>query len=334
MISDYFGGYRANERVFLELRSLPPPTSDIIDCLAPMKGEFFKTRQSCVERIRELSTRELSDAEAWSIARRMRRYRISRGLHALGVLRDRYVPPSGVLPGFWAFLSISPLVLFLRQRVRFYCFATLRRLRGQEIVQSVHNTNESGFTHNYRQILDFSWGHRNRTERIMNVLKTIGGYDFRNSRILCVGPRNESEILLLRAHGFRKRNIESIDLFSYSPRIRVMDMNDLDYEDDSFDVHYSSAVIKYSPDIRRTAAQAVRTTRNGGLMVFGFMYGMESDIIPDGSALAVGVRDLLKLFEGHVDHVYWHDEYMVAPDDIRAAIIFRLKKQPAGIEEL
>lgn len=323
------GGYRANETVLLELQTAA--STEIANALGPMRGEFFSTREACVARIRELSTRELSDAEAWSIARRMRRYRISRGLHALGV---RYVPPSGVLPGFWAFLSISPLMLLLRQRVRFYCFATLRRLRGQEIVQSVHNTNESGFTHNYRQMLDFSLGHRNRTERIMNVLKTIGGYDFRNSRILCVGPRNESEILLLRAHGFRKRNIESIDLFSYSPRIRVMDMNDLDYEDDAFDVHYSSAVIKYSPDIRRTAAQAVRTTRNGGLMVFGFMYGMESDIIPDGSALAGGVRDLLKLFEGHVDHVYWHDEYMVAPDDIRAAIIFRLKKPPAGIEEL
>lgn len=322
------GGYRASELVFRELQvSLPP---EVVNALAPMRDEFFGTREACAARISELTKQELSGSEAWSIARRMRRYRISRGLHALGVVRRLYVPPSYVLPGFWAFLSVSPLVLFLRQRVRFYCFATLRRLRGQEIVQSVHNANESGFTHNYKQMLDFSWGHRNRTERIMNVLKIIGGYDFRSSRLLCVGPRNESEILLLRAHGFRKRNIESIDLFSYSPRIRVMDMNDLDYEDDSFDVHYSSAVIKYSPDIRRTAAQAVRTTRNGGLMVFGFMYGMESDIIPKGSALAGGVRDLLKLFEGHVDHVYWHDEYMVAPDDIRAAIIFRLKKQPAA----
>jgi ubiquinone/menaquinone biosynthesis C-methylase UbiE len=106
-----------------------------------------------------------------------------------------------------------------------------------------------------------------------------------------------------------------------------MDMNNFVYTNNMFDVYFSSAVIKYSPDIHRTVTEAIRVTRNGGIVAFGFMYGMDSDIIPEGSHLEGGVSDLLTLFKEHVDHVYWHDEYVVAKDDIRAAVIFRLRKK-------
>src|SRR5439155_23120353 len=79
---------------------------------------------------------------------------------------------------------------------------------------------------------------RRRTERLMNVLRTIEGLPIKRSRILCIGPRNEAEILLLSLYGFPIDNIVSIDLFSYSDLIQVMDMHDLKFPADSFDIVY------------------------------------------------------------------------------------------------
>jgi hypothetical protein len=61
-------------------------------------------------------------------------------------------------------------------------------------------------------------------------------------------------------------------------------------------------------------------------MVFGFMFGETSGIIPEGSELSGGVPDLLVAYGDHVDHVYWHERFPYAPGDIRAAVIFRVKK--------
>lgn len=318
------GGYRANTDVLAELSEVAP--EQVAESLNPMRDEYYDNREACISRIRELLPPYISDNDIQAISDRMRRYRFNRLLKLARTVRDFYAPTSAVVPSLLNYISISPLILPLRQRTRFFWFAITRRARGQAVVDAIQNANTSGFTHNFKQMLDFSWGHRNRTERIMNALKIIGGWDFQKSRILCVGPRNESEVLLLRGHGFHKSHIEAIDLFSYSPCIRVMDMNNLDYADDHFDIYYSSAVIKYSPDILRTVSEAIRVTRGGGLMVFGFMYGMKSDIVPEGSGLEAGVRELLDLFEAHVDHIYWHDEYVVAEDDVRAAVIFRLRK--------
>ncbi len=90
------GGYRANEFVLRELRSVL--LSEVVDALVPMTGEFFSTREACKERICELSAQALSAAEARSIALRMRRYRIRRGLQALIVLRDFMCPLQASCP--------------------------------------------------------------------------------------------------------------------------------------------------------------------------------------------------------------------------------------------
>src|SRR5262245_17774620 len=67
------------------------------------------------------------------------------------------------------------------------------------------------------------WGiNRDRTERVINILRTIRVVNSRESKILCIGPRNEAEILLMSRYGFPIANIVSIDLFTYTPLIKVM----------------------------------------------------------------------------------------------------------------
>jgi SAM-dependent methyltransferase len=188
----------------------------------------------------------------------------------------------------------------------------------------IKNSNSAGYQHNFKQVLSFTSGHRNRTERVMSVLKCIEKYDYTNSKMLVIGSRNEAELMLLDAYGFC--NINAIDLFSYSPRIKAMDMNDIKYEDNFFDIYYSSYVIKYSPDVSKTISEAIRVVKNGGLIVFAFSYGLESNVIPSGAELSGGIKDLILLFKDHIEHIYWNEEYQISGSDMRAALIFRLNK--------
>lgn len=316
--------FKLNGESLAELAAAGVP-DDVIRQIAPLQGESFPSRGALLARVEAVagpSAQRHGDA----IARAAQLMRPSRVGRLVGHVWRTYFAPSRLLPSFGAYLSILPVVFTFRLRLRYWLFTLRNRLAGSAGIAQALNDNVEGFDHNRKQVLSWLEGHRNRTESIMNVLRTIQGYDPAKARVLVVGPRNEAELLLLRAYGFSADNITSVDLFSYSPRITVMDMDKLSHPDGYFDIYYSSAVIKYSSDIQRSANEAMRVTRDGGLMAFGFMFGELTDIIPQGSDLSGGTRELLDLFGEHVDHVYWREEFPVAANDIRASTIFRLKK--------
>ena len=164
----------------------------------------------------------------------------------------------------------------------------------------------------------------------MLALRSLGNYDFTDLNLLCVGPRNEAELFLLRAHGFKVS--QSIDLFSYTPHITPMDMNDLDLTENSVDVYYSSAVIRYSPDIKKTVSEAIRVTKHGGLIAIMFTFDLnlkpgENELVPVGSELQNGLGDLLKLFDGFIDVVHYQNEFKEEKyGHNEATAIFKIKK--------
>ena len=96
--------------------------------------------------------------------------------------------------------------------------------------------------YNRSQMWEF---YRIRTEKFMVVLRCIDAVP-RDPRILIIGPRNEAELLLLSLYGFPLRRMVAVDLFSYSPLIRCMDMHQFDFPDDSFDIVYSAWTLKCS----------------------------------------------------------------------------------------
>lgn len=318
-------GYKLNASALDDLRAAGVPGA-VVDGLQDLRDKKFGSRaqlmvalQGCGDEV----GRGPYVGRIVASARVLRPLRVMRYVSSnweMFVARSRFVRPA------WDYLMLRPLFLSLWLRGRWWWFAAVAKAKGREPISQVPNANVEGFVHNRKQVLSFLEGHRNRTEGLMNVLRTIQGVDIANARVLCVGPRNEAEVLLLHRYGFQRRNVEAIDLFSYSPLIRLMDMNSLEYGDDSFDLYYSSAVIKYSPDIRRTVSESLRVTRSGGLMAFGFMYGEPGSLIPTGSELNGGVRELLALYAGYVEHVFWHDEFPYAPGDTRATVVFRIKK--------
>lgn len=86
-----------------------------------------------------------------------------------------------------------------------------------------------------------------------------------NSKILCVGCRNTAELDYFQSKGFR--NIVGIDLFSEDPRIQIMDMHNLKFDENSFDIVYSSHSLEHSYDIQKVAREFIKVTRNQGLIV-------------------------------------------------------------------
>ena len=172
---------------------------------------------------------------------------------------------------------------------------------------------------------------RDRSERLMNVLKSIMEFDRRNSKVVCVGPRNEAELLLMTAHGFTLKNLTGVDLFSYSPLIEVMDMHDLQFENDTFDLYYNSYTLVYSYDVAKACAEALRVTTDRGLVAIAFNR-LEEGLPSLGTGISGGLAELFGYFGDSIDHVYWQEEFINDPKNgpgkARVSTVFRITKRP------
>src|SRR5438552_6139262 len=231
--------------------------------------------------------------------------------------REKQVNPV-VIP-LWRSLMLQPLPFFLWFRLRWHWF----RLSGKplRVFQADANADE----HIRTNVIPYSIRKmrgmdRMRTERLINVLRSIHDLDVEKARVLNIGPRNEAEVLLLRLYGFRSENITAVDLFSYSPQIEVMDMHELRFPNDAFDVTYCAYTLRYSDKVDRACQEILRCTRNGGLVAASFVTeaqpassvtmtsgGERRAII--GSRLSGGVGDLLERVGASCGHVYWREEY-------------------------
>lgn len=117
---------------------------------------------------------------------------------------------------------------------------------------------------------------RNITEPFIILTREALRIPVASARVLMIGPRNEAEILLFEGYGFQRKNITAIDLISVSPLIVPMDMHNMTFADDSFDVVYAVRVFPYSADPKRAVGEMVRVLRNGGLLVAGWGYSKDT----------------------------------------------------------
>jgi SAM-dependent methyltransferase len=88
--------------------------------------------------------------------------------------------------------------------------------------------------------------------------------DLRGKQVLCVGARNDDEIICFRKAQVGK--VVGIDLYSDSPDILVMDMHALAFPDNSFDVVYSRHSYEHAYDKRKAAMEFVRVARTDGIV--------------------------------------------------------------------
>jgi SAM-dependent methyltransferase len=114
--------------------------------------------------------------------------------------------------------------------------------------------------------------------------------------VLCIGCRNPLELDRFRARGFE--NVVGIDLFSQRDDILVMDMHELSFADDSFDVLYASHALEHSYDVDRVVRELARVARDGAVV------GVEVPVRVQASTadriVFSGLDELREAFRPHV----------------------------------
>ena len=114
--------------------------------------------------------------------------------------------------------------------------------------------------------------------------------------VLCVGCRNALELDRFRAHGFE--DVVGIDVFSQRADILVMDMHEMSFPGDSFDVVYASHALEHSYDADRVVGEIARVARDGAVV------GVEVPVRAQASAadriVFSGLDELRDAFRAHI----------------------------------
>lgn len=145
--------------------------------------------------------------------------------------------------------------------------------------------------------------------------------------VLCVGCRNALELDRFRERGFE--DVVGIDVFSQRDDIKVMDMHEMTFADDSFDVVYASHALEHSYDVDRVAEEIVRVAREGAVV------GVEVPVRAQASAadrvVFSGLDEVRAAFRSHIDEERLAEEqppHSATNDQGTeiARLVFRLKK--------
>lgn len=106
-------------------------------------------------------------------------------------------------------------------------------------------------------------------QRIKWLIFGILANEFINqkSKILFVGPRTENEILFLKALGYA--NVIGLDLFSYSPWIKLGDMHKIPFSNSLFDAVICGWALSYSKKPNQVAKELLRVCKKGGVVGIG-----------------------------------------------------------------
>jgi SAM-dependent methyltransferase len=113
-----------------------------------------------------------------------------------------------------------------------------------------------------------------RPDLISNVLSSLNSVRQNASRmhVLSIGSRTEAELFSLVNAGFCLKNVQCIDLFSYSPYITVGDIHHLEYPNAAFDVVVCGWVLEFCNNIPQACAEIKRVTKKGGIICIGGMH--------------------------------------------------------------
>lgn len=235
-----------------------------------------------------------------------------------------------LVPGPLRYLRMRPVMFEMWFRLRALRFKVTGQ--GTESIEGGESGEKRTFTmrafsHNRSKLWTF---YRVRTERLMSIVRCVGGVPA-DAKLLCIGPRNEAELLLLDLYGFRLENVTGIDLFSYSPKIRCMDMHRLEFPDNSFDIVYAAWALTYSSNIAQACAEIARVVKPGGIVAVAIAHSASGYVpppegSPNGSPVDGGMSELLGYFAPHVDWVYWQEQAPKGGGAWEATTIFRIGK--------
>jgi SAM-dependent methyltransferase len=99
----------------------------------------------------------------------------------------------------------------------------------------------------------------------------------RQRKILLIGPRGIHELFMAWTYGFSWRNITGIDLYSTHPKIKVMNMETLEFGDESFDCIVIAHTLGYSNHPSKCIEGCARVLKPGGRLIFNSTFRKYDD---------------------------------------------------------
>lgn len=84
-------------------------------------------------------------------------------------------------------------------------------------------------------------------------------------KIISIGCRNINEIKAIESFGFK--NIIGIDLYSENKSILIMDMHDIQFPENSFDLIYSSHSLEHSINPSKAISEFVRVAKDNAYFI-------------------------------------------------------------------
>lgn len=153
------------------------------------------------------------------------------------------------------------------------------------------NRSKSKYAHSGKNDLEVQ-----RKERLVALLTQQVALQ-EMSKGLVIGCRNSYELDLLESQGVRQ--VMGIDLFSFDPRIKVMDMMELKFDDDTFGLIYCSHALEHAYDYKKALAEIVRVAKDKAIVLIEIPIHYEvrgSDLHDLGSfeEIAKSVGDLVE----------------------------------------
>lgn len=141
--------------------------------------------------------------------------------------------------------------------------------------------NETGSEQNYHEKVKqynagVTYGKLITTTRRSEVIYQISTLylprNVANDKLLIIGPRNIQELFIAWLYGYKWKNIHAIDLYSTSNKIQKMNMEELTFDDNSYDCVTMSATLAYASNTEKVIEGIARVLKPGGLFVFGATY--------------------------------------------------------------
>jgi len=224
---------------------------------------------------------------------------------------------------FFNFLK-NDYILFFVGLCRYFYFRLTRPISILETPNSIEISNQ----HNLKYISDIRMQFfMKRFDKLIFSMMANERFNT-DSKILIIGPRSESDILKLNSFGYK--NIEAIDLLSYSPRIKVMDACNLLYDTNTFDCIFCGWVLPYIKNPQLIADNIFRVIKNDGMISIGIAYH-DDKLINSLDSIKKLFKDKIKniffQYDAELKHKSMIDIYKITEQESSSVIIsFTVKK--------
>jgi hypothetical protein len=169
-----------------------------------------------------------------------------------------------------------------------------------------------------------------KTKSLISQMESLDFINKENAKILSIGPRNEGELYLIRSFGYKWSNIFAIDLQTYTNKIELNDMHNINYEDNFFDIIISGWTLAYSKNKKKALNEIKRVAKKNAIISIGYTYlpeNLKYEVKETDERLTSNSK-ILSFFEVKNENIFFNfDSILFNIDQTRHSILtFRLSK--------